>query len=109
MANAVPTSEWTGSNGRGPPMMGIIRRIACIRGCETFFPHPTDSCHSFFKGREYLAVASYLAETPYAEVDALVAVMDPGLEAQERVVSRDPEVLLQRGRVGEAFGVALRD
>ena len=56
-----------------------------------------------------MAVAFYLAETPYAEVDALVAVMDPEVEAQERVVSRDPEVLLQRGRVGEAFGVALRD
>ena len=89
--------------------MGIIRLSACIRGREILFPHPTDDCHRFFRGREYLAVAFYLAETPYAEVDALVAVMDPEVEAQERVVSRDPEVLLQRGRVGEAFGVALRD
>lgn len=89
------------------------RLSACIRGREIFFPHPTDGCHSFFKGMEYLAVAFYLAETPYAEVDgkldALVAVMDPELEAQKRAVLRDPEVVLQRARVGEAFGVALGD
>ena len=86
---------------------------ACIRGREIFYPNPTDDVHSFFKGMEYLAVAFYLAKTPFdqvdAKLDALVAVMDPELEAQKRAVLRDPEVVAQRARVGKAFGVALDD
>ena len=90
-----------------------LRTWACVDRRGIFYPHPTDEYLSFFKGEDYVAVAFYMAKTPLEEVDAkldaLVAVMDPELEAQKRAVLRDPEVVAQRARVGEAFGVALAD